>query len=44
MLHLETLFRKWLSAVSNPIDMNAMPNSGKVITTFLLMIIKWDIR
>ncbi|KAG0747408.1 hypothetical protein G6F57_000142 [Rhizopus arrhizus] len=33
MLHLETLFRKWLSAVSNPIDMNAMPNSDNELMT-----------
>lgn len=29
MLHLETLFRKWLSAVSNPVDVNTMLNSSK---------------
>ncbi|KAG1089101.1 hypothetical protein G6F42_020071 [Rhizopus arrhizus] len=29
MLHLETLFRKWLSAVSNPVDINTMLNSMK---------------
>ncbi|KAF7727801.1 exocyst complex component exo70 [Apophysomyces ossiformis] len=29
MLHLETLFRKWLSVVSNPIDSNAMLNSDR---------------
>ncbi|KAI9025923.1 Cullin repeat-like-containing domain protein [Phycomyces nitens] len=28
MLHLETLFRKWLSSVSSPVDMNAMLNSN----------------
>ncbi|RCH86129.1 exocyst complex component exo70 [Rhizopus azygosporus] len=28
MLHLETLFRKWLSSVSNPVDINTMLNSN----------------
>lgn len=32
MLHLETLFRKWLSAVSNPVDVNTMLNSSKLTT------------
>lgn len=32
MLHLETLFRKWLSAVSNPVDVNTMLNSSKLLT------------
>ncbi|KAG0170000.1 exocyst complex component exo70 [Apophysomyces sp. BC1034] len=32
MLHLETLFRKWLSAVSNPIDSNAMLNLNRDMT------------
>ncbi|KAI7877301.1 Cullin repeat-like-containing domain protein [Mucor mucedo] len=35
MLHLETLFRKWLSAVSNPVDVNTMlsSNSELMMTT-----------
>ncbi|KAG2229148.1 hypothetical protein INT48_000957 [Thamnidium elegans] len=33
MLHLETLFRKWLSAVSNPVDVNTMLNSNSELMT-----------
>ncbi|CAO3645497.1 unnamed protein product [Mucor fragilis] len=33
MLHLETLFRKWLSAVSNPVDVNTMLNSNSEMMT-----------
>ncbi|CEP08664.1 hypothetical protein [Parasitella parasitica] len=33
MLHLETLFRKWLSAVSNPVDVNTMLSSNTEMMT-----------
>ncbi|KAI8088102.1 Cullin repeat-like-containing domain protein [Gilbertella persicaria] len=33
MLHLETLFRKWLTAVSNPVDLNTMLNSNREMMT-----------
>ncbi|KAI8365409.1 Cullin repeat-like-containing domain protein [Choanephora cucurbitarum] len=33
MLHLETLFRKWLTAVSNPVDVNTMLDSNREMMT-----------
>ncbi|RCH94987.1 exocyst complex component exo70, partial [Rhizopus stolonifer] len=33
MLHLETLFRKWLTAVSNPVDLSTMLNSNREMMT-----------
>ncbi|CAO3704101.1 unnamed protein product [Rhizopus stolonifer] len=33
MLHLETLFRKWLSTVSNPVDINSIHNSNSELMT-----------